>query len=391
MHDRHLPTYPTATRTAPRIQVPTWCCVLSVVLSWALAGAFPATAAAQPSPSTSTVRMYGPTTMLDKYGNARPFSPNRRTAGVFATDAQRNAFRGYQTLGRRVDRRGGLSLLLPSGGHRRFLQALPGQRGSINDLMPGVPWSRRNAFARYGGFGTRPQSADPKDVAGIFSRRYELLAATALTASVTRAAITPGVGLPMRARAAPPVDDARLEPTVPSDAPTLAERLHDSTAESLGRVREEAWDWFGQGVYRRAARAFETAALSDEFGSEARIGEILCHVATGSTQSAAAVLRQLIRRDNNPFLHPLDLPARFGDSTAAQRVRVDALRRAPLGPAFLTINTLRAFVLWHMRERGEASRLVGTLDLAGTVFGRWPAQMQAAQDALLPDSVEPRH
>lgn len=389
MHDRHLPIGPTTAKKTRRLPAPTWLGTLAIGLSLALAGVFPVPAVAQSPGSTPTIRTYGPTTMLDRYGNARPFSPNRRAAGVFATDAQRNAFRGYQNAGRRVDRRGGLSLLSPSGLLGRSLPAIPVQRGSNIGLMPGVPTSRRNAFINYGGFGQRPHSADPTDVAGIFSRRYELLAATALTASVTRAALSTSVGLPMRARADRPMDDTQPQPPIPADAPTLAERLHDTTANTLSRIRDEAWTLFDQGAFRRAARSFELAGLSDEFGSEARIGEILCHVTTGSTHSAFAVLRQLIRRDDNLFLHSLDMPAHLGNSNMAQRIRVEALRRAPVGPAYLNINTLRAFVLWYMHEQEEAIRLVGTIDVVGTVFSEWPEKMQAGPSALPTDSVQP--
>ena len=67
-------------------------CALTILLL----GLTSATAPAQQDPTA----YYNPASRTDVYGNARPRYRERRLAGLFQNQAQRQALRGYQTAGR---------------------------------------------------------------------------------------------------------------------------------------------------------------------------------------------------------------------------------------------------------------------------------------------------
>lgn len=345
-------------------------------------------------PSTTVAQRipaYNPTSVTDAYGNARPFYRARRRAGVFQNEVQRDALRGYQLLGRRVEQRGGLIPFVLPG------DALGRVRGRSRTVVPDLfgpagssPW-HRGAFNRYGGFerrGVRGGAAGPYAALG---RRQQLIAATSLNAPVHRAFLRTGTspGLP------PTVGQVPFAPDEESEAAAaevvLGQRLHASADVAHKRIRADAWAWFREAEYRRAARAFETAVMLQPLDAESRIGELFCHLSLGATQTAVAVLGELTRRERNPFLYDLSLTGAYGDVSEARRTRVQAQLRASIAGDNADLRALHALVLWYLGEQGEAVAAASSLvrDLPGTAYADWPVMMRAAGSAPAPEPGQP--
>jgi thioredoxin-like negative regulator of GroEL len=148
------------------------------------------------------------------------------------------------------------------------------------------------------------------------------------------------------------------------------------------RARAEAWRWFREENYHRAARAFENAALARPDDTEARIGELFCHLSVGAIRTAVAVLGELTRRDTNPFTHPLDMTGAYGDPRRVRELRIGLQLRAA-GHKDPAITALLALVLWYSGEHDEALSFATALarDFPDDVYASWaPKMRQATRD-----------
>ena len=342
------------------------------------------TAVAQRGPAS-------PTSVTDAYGNARPFYQARRRVGVFQNQAQRDALRGYQLLGRRLHRRGGLTPFVLPG------DALGRMRARPRTVAPGLfgtagslPW-HRGSFNRYGGFGPRAGSGEAAGLHTALSRRQALIAATSLNAPVHRASLRSGasVGLPSTVGQVPFVPAEESNAGAP--AVMLGQRLRADADVVHKHMQADAWSWFREAEYRRAARAFETAVMLQPLDAESRIGELFCHLSLGATRTAVAVLGELTRRERNPFLYDLRLADAYGDASEARRVRVESQLRASIAGDNADLRALHALALWFLGEQDEAIAAASSLvrDLPGAGYVDWPGMMHAARPAQVLEPGQP--
>ncbi len=329
---------------------------------------------------------FNPTSRMDVYGNARPVYLSYRSVGSYRSEGERRAFRGFQTLGRRVDRRGGYRpFALPGDVFTRPRGRVPNRRASMF-LVETSAAARREAFKRYGGFGPRRVGPQAQSIAAAFERRHALIAATSLNAPVHRAALTTNstIGL------SPPIGRAPLklieatasEAAAPTS--TLEQWLRSGADVAHQRVRTEAWGWFREGEFRRAARGFETAVSLEPADAESRIGELFCHVSLGAMRTAIVVLRELSRHDDDPFLHDLNLTDAYGDPSRAQRLRLGLPLRAMVHSANPDARALYVLVLWYLGEHEEA--MIGAAELVRAfpagAYADWPAKVRTARASL---------
>lgn len=336
---------------------------------------------------TNTV--YNPTSTTDVYGNARPLYRNRRSVGLFGNDVQRRALRGFQAFGRRADRRGGFSPFALAAD----LYARPRLRPTYSSAYPSpvdqTAPQRRKTFQRYGGFETRGAGAQYQDLSAVFERRYALIAATSLNAPVHRALLATETAFGRRSMRGPasrgPLSRMETEKDEESTPPaTLSLRLRTSVEEAHRRIRSEAWAWFGKREYRRAARAFETATSLEPSDAESRIGEILSHLSVGAVRTALAVFGELIRRDDNPFVHDLNVARASGYPARTRMLRIRQPLQAMAGSKNPDFRALRGLVLWHLGEHDEAivATTIFLRELPSAKYADWPAKMRAAKTAL---------
>ena len=125
--------------------------------------------------------------------------------------------------------------------------------------------------------------------------------------------------------------------------------------------------------------------------AQSRIGELFCHLSVGALQTAVTVWAQLGRRDPNPFLHDLDLTARYGDAREAHRLRVQALLQVSPSSDDAVGRALFVPVLWYLGERDEAMVAARNLtrDFPDTPHAGWLAMMRDARAALAAEHGRP--
>ena len=255
-------------------------------------------------------------------------------------------------------------------------------------LTPGgaVSPTTRRAFERYGGFGKRFGHDRPSDMTTILSRRYSLVEAASLNAPVHRAiwaSAQRGDALPAAAR----TPMTPLIVTAPSAPPSTLDRyLRQGLAVSVHRFREEAWGWFEEGSYRRAARLFESALTMQPDDLELRLGELFSYVCLDAIRTSIAALHGMSRHKQNPFAFELNLKGRFASDEKAQKVRLESQRWAQDQKDDPQMIALHLLVLWHLGDPREAILAAGSASelFADTVYADFPAKMQAAQAALAP-------
>ena len=349
-------------------------CALVFLLAWLI----PHEATAQ-----NVTTHYNPASRTDMYGNARPAADERRLVGLFQNKIQREALRGYQYAGRRANRRGGLIQFAFRSDRARW-SSLRG-RAPVPSVSPGaISPAMQQAFLRYGGFGRRAGQRQAGDIAMVLGRRTALIQATSLNAPVRRAMwelgstsglLTPMVSTPL----------GQTEVVEPSqDASTLDQALRHGVLRSYLRSRADGWTWFAEGNYRRAARAFETAALLEPADFESRIAEMFCYLSLGAMRTSARLLEQLARRDPNPFLHDIDIANRYGAVERSREVRLRTRLFAQANAGVASAEALHIFTLWHFGERDEAvgAAAGSSRDLTGSVYADWPAKISAAEAAV---------
>lgn len=351
-----------------------------------LCGLAASVAVAQPPrlPLDQQITRYNYSSTTDVYGNVRPLDLSRRPVGLFQNEVQRQALRVYQEQGRRLDRRGGYRpFSLPGDVLKRARLTL--EYSLANVLVPnGTPGRWRGVLPGYGSFDENPERS-LGTAAGAYQRRYSLIGATGLNAPVHRALERVGgsqrgrsILVPTTAPSRAQQDAAFLQPQVPGT--TLIEQLETRAHRAGSMARAEAWLWFRDGEYTRAARAFEGATAVDPQSREARIGELFCYLSMGRTQTAVVVLRQMLRRGGNVFLNSLDLTAKYGDRSQARQVRTQLSLLAARSDSHPDVRALSVLALWYLDEQGEALRVARDLarDFPRTAYAGWPEQIHEA-------------
>lgn len=235
-------------------------------------------------------------------------------------------------------------------------------------------------YSTYGGFGDRRRSPIPGDVMQAMARRQMLIGASTGNAPIYRANLTRASVAGVRSA----VDQTPFAPGASSTAPEMGETLSETLERSLSTtrdaLREEAWDAFAEGDYRRAVRALETVVRFEPDNYEARFGELFAHAALGSERTVAVLSRGMARTDPNIFAHEFDPASRFGDRKDLTNIRVLARTRAEASEADADLTASAALLLWYLGDREEAlSAAVRVARLPdGETYREWPARMRAA-------------
>jgi len=328
-------------------------------------------------------RQAGEVSRTDAYGNARSSYRERRDVGSFANEIQREATRGYQSLGRRLNRRGGYADFALGGDLFNVRPASP-----LRYPYPGadVPAVIRRTYAQYGGFERREVGAPGGDIETAIMRRRTLLDATSLIAPVHRARVSHGVGMAMPATVRGELPAPAVTPEPGPALSSLDERLRSGINRSYLQKRSEGWSLFRKGSeevsqYRRAARAFEAAVILEPEDYEARIGRLLSHLSLQDYHTAVVLLAELTRHDPDPFSHDLNVAELYGDPVHARQVRMNCESLVQATGHDPSVTALHAFILWYVGDKDRA--IAAAEDLARehpiATFVNWPAQMRASR------------
>lgn len=317
-------------------------------------------------------------TRTDTYGNARGVYSPRRAMGNFANDTQRLQLRGFQSEGRRALYRGGdTPFALPSD---RILSNLAG-RPLTRARSSAQYWQNKQAFAQYGILGTKRPIRASTDPASLYGRRAALLRATAGMAPVRQALILrgstfPRVGSVLPGPATPSAGDSSLSPVTLGDALQL--RLTDQAVSLQAR----GWANFDGGEYRRAVRAFESAAMLAPEEVEPQIAEIFCFLSMGAFHTAAVSLEQLARLDDMLFAGPIDIAAHYSEQAELLRIRIQCRSFSQSSQSVARGAAIYPFFLWYVGDRKEALKEAGVVarEHPNTVFAQWAVLMARASE-----------
>jgi len=333
----------------------------------------------------------------DQYGNVRARYSERRSAGLFQNNTQRQALRGFQDINRRTNNRGGLvpfsfstNRSFTYGARQaQYRRALQFQSASLYqpNLMAKtgiVRPSQRYAFERYGGFGSRKGAGRALDLGTILARPSALTQANALNAPVDRAMWRRGSTGELAGFASDrPFEVAEIA-DLPEDAPTLAEQVHMRVSLSNEATRARGWDRFGDGAYRSAARAFEGAYVLQPGDDEARLGAFFSYLCLGSTRSCGALVKNIARVVPNPFLYNLKLSERLASPDQTRELLILVQRFAEVEGGAAYAKAVQTLVLWHLGERDAAREAASSLATLApdSAFAGWPEKMAIAQRAF---------
>lgn len=256
-------------------------------------------------------------------------------------------------------------------------------RGYSSDLLDPAP----GFWEAYGGFRDHWAARNPQSLADMLRRRSSILAATSLNAPVKRASMTLGFATapPLRSRGAlgrsallseSEIGEKREASTVP-----LSSQMQQRVAVMHGRARREAWAYFRNVEYVRAARLFDSATTLIPRDAESQIGEVFCYASNGSYHSAFVSMEALARRDLNPFLHRVDIASRYQDKGEADLVQTQVGAFAQSSEE-LRATALNAFVLWYLGKRDAAITQARLLRGGGSDFKMWASLMREAKAAM---------
>lgn len=346
-----------------------------------------------PAPASGQAQIsYSPAAQVDQYGNARPVYQRMPLAIPTQRPVARQAFRTYRWDAPSVNQRGAMgTLTLPTGLFARSIRQPPpttGYRGPTE--RPRLTQWRRSALARFGGFEPRAGRSTALSFGSLMERRYALVAATGLNAPVYRAMLKPTAGLGvMLERTSPGGFD--LAPKVGRSGLTFQQRLHWGVALAHERTRSEAWQWFREGEFRRAARGFESAVRLEPADVESRIGELFCHLSLGAVNTALAVQRSLSSRNVNPFVAELNLSDRYSEPDRARELGVESRLLEQGADRNADLLALHVLVLWYIGEQDEAlaTTASSSRDFADTGYTNWLEMMRAARGVLTAEDDKP--
>lgn len=317
----------------------------------------------------------------DAYGNAQPFLPERRSLGIYQNEAENAFLHNFPLAGYRSPSRGtflpfsliGDLLTLPQG-----MSARPTTPLTADKIL--TPPARREAFARYGGFGRRATVTPGTELSDALGRRYNLISATSLNSPVHRAKLNGG-GL--FSASVPLAVESPSEEATPSSetasSPTLDERLAGGTKAAHDHAMNEGWAAFKDRRYRLAARAFETSYSMDPTDIDAKIGEIFSYATIGSVRTAAAALKELMRDAENPFHSQMNMVEKFGRADEASRLGLSALTDVNKKGTPADLLPLYTFTLWYLGRTNDAVESATSLAKSRPEFRDWVSQMNAAR------------
>lgn len=331
----------------------------------------------------------------DAYGNAQATNPERRSLGIYQNNVDKSYLYSYPLAGFRSSSRGsympfsltGDLLSLPQWMSPQPMQPIPRDR-----IV--TPPARREAFNRYGGFGQRIISKSQSPVFDALGRRHSLISATSLNSPLERARLnggssfSSGGGTAGRVSQTPfvPTDNTEIQTAAEELTVTLEQKLTDIARLSHDRAVAEGWAAFRDGMYRRAAREFQTAYSMNSGDLESHVGEVFSYVALDATHSGVAALRDLTRAVANPFTAKQDLAEHFGRPEFARQLRTSAISRVNARSTPADVVALYTFVLWYFGHADDAIQSAKAVAKAQPAFQQWPAQMEAvrADPALSP-------
>jgi len=332
-----------------------------------------------PSPELAPLPL-NPTPTL----NARIYTT--QPVGLYQYESSREGLSGVQSLGLRVEQRGGLvPFSMPYESFARFALG-PKKQWGYPAGMPDVTPVRQRAFELYGGFRPRLEREKTTSVFKAMSRRYDMVTATTLNAPVYRSLMAAGPFQQARAEGAksgPMLTTGDI--TEPEELPIpLRERLHKGLVPAHDRALADGWARFREGQYRQAARAFDNAALMDPADLEPRVGEVYCYVLSDSLRSARFVLADLDRLAPNIFALDFDLREKFPAVLPAQQLRITAQVAADRVDYPADIRGLYVFVLWYLGHQDDAVRSAVSLarSFPGSSYASWPEKMREAKSTL---------
>lgn len=329
-------------------------------------------------------------TILDSYGNATAGGRERRLIGSFTSRAQRGVLRGPQNLGRRINRRGaGTSFSLP-GDRGGFGLAGFGALSSGRSGGSRRGSASRSSTTRFGGFRRRATGGRPDPLSALLQRPQALTAATAMNAPVHRAQSARPSGLGVyHSMSRVPFLEAPSGDEADTESATLYEQLSEGIRQSHEQSRASGWVFFEEGLYRRAARAFEAAVMVRPDDFESRAGVVVSYLSLGAMRTALASLGALNLRDANPFAHDLNLAGHFPNELKARQLRLQTQLYAQAHQGADAAVALHVFLVWYLGERDDAMRAGRVLQQSKskTTFASWPSKMAAALNA--PTTEEP--
>jgi len=315
----------------------------------------------------------GSISRVDAYGNARPIFNARRSVGNFASESQRQLARGFQLQGRREYQRGGEVpfAIAADRAVRGFSQA-----SSFRPSLPAPYAATQRAFTLYGLDGNRPRYDVPPNLDILFSRRTDMLRATASTGPIRKSLAVHGPP-PLT----PPDDDAtRMTARLPQvKSASLTESLQSRLGAASARLAEEAWSHFEEGRYRRALGAFESLVVIDADDMEARIARVFCLASVGSLRAAATSLDYLAGEASDLFKEPLDVSGHYADDRL-RGLRVQWRLYSQANQVVARSAALHAFLLWFSGDRrtalSEATAVAS--DFPNSPYAAWPDMMRNA-------------
>jgi hypothetical protein len=238
----------------------------------------------------------------------------------------------------------------------------------------------QTAFARYGGFQSRPVARATPDLGLSLNRRQELLRATKSIAPIRRA-ITQGSNAPLRSSIRSPFFEVATANELPTEnAPHLEDALRLDNEKRHAEVRRTAWARFADGQFFLAAKGFGLASRTDTTDLESRIGELASELMMGSGAAPAVIVEDVWRRFDDPFTLDLKLAERLGSQPLANQLRTRARVYVQIEGADAHLAAAYTLILWYLGERQDAVRAATALArrFPESRFDGWAERMRSA-------------
>jgi hypothetical protein len=223
----------------------------------------------------------------------------------------------------------------------------------------------------------------------LIERRYALISATGLNSPVYRAMLQPALDLGVKPRE--PAGDLTFSPEGAMPGLTFDQRLERGVRLAHERMRAEAWQWFSEDEFRRAARRFESAARLEPEDLESRIGELFCYLSLEAVRTAIAVQRSLQTRNVNPFGAKLNMSERYSDPERARELGVESGLWGQRTGRSADLLALHVLVQWYIGQHDEAVATAASYarDFTNTGYADWPEMARAARASMNAQDDQP--
>ncbi|MEK6674915.1 MAG: hypothetical protein AABZ47_04585 [Planctomycetota bacterium] len=264
-------------------------------------------------------------------------------------------------------------------GARRWNRRNGGLLGGVGSRRAPTP-SRAYASPGFGlsAYSGRPIANETGGMAAIFPERRAFLAATASNAPVRRALNKEaGVRLPASSDDRASARLTEFEGEIPESI-LLGDRLQAQVGAAKARAQINAWTGFREGKYYLARRAFAAMVSADPEDLEARVGELFCVTALGSTHSATILLGILNGRSEQPFGCDIRLSERFGTTAAANEFRTRCKLLTQVQDIDMHTAAVYTLSLWYFGDRDGALFAAESIAAKqpGSVYAKWPGKMR---------------